>query len=617
MTDTLAATSAPLESLLQTYFGYSSFRELQREIIEASLSNEDVVALLPTGAGKSLCYQLSALAREGLTVVVSPLIALMKDQVDGLAEAGIAATQLNSSLSDEQSSERWRKLHQGGYKILYLAPERLLLDGMLDQLARWNPALIAIDEAHCISEWGHDFRPEYRKLATLRDRFPKVPLMALTATATPRVRDDIISQLGLHKPRVFVASFNRPNLSYRVLPKANAVRQITDTIEEHKGESGIIYCMSRKRTEELAKELTARGHKTLAYHAGLDAAERDKRQERFIRDDVSIITATVAFGMGVDKPDVRYVIHHDLPKNIESYYQETGRAGRDGAPSECLLLYSPGDAAKIHHFIEQMSDDHERMVAKRQLAALLEYCEGAQCRRVSLLGYFGETYKDEHGDARVQCGACDNCLTPRETFDAATEALKLLSCAVRIERQSGFRVGLQHIVDVICGADNEKVRKWDHQELSTYGIGKEHGRAEWLFYGKELLRLGLWKQEVEHFNVISLTPAGQRVLKSKEAVMLRKPIFTAKLDREKRQKQKKATGAVDYDTSLFEELRSWRRNTAESLGLPAYVIFHDATLQQIAAAKPQNKQALSKISGVGESKLRKYGDDVLKIVLGN
>ena len=467
-----------IDAILKRHFGFQSFRPLQREIIESLLAGEDVLALLPTGGGKSLCYQLPAIANDGLTIVISPLIALMKDQVDSLEEIGVPATFLNSSLSPDEYRRRWKDLGRGGYKILYLAPERLVTEEMLGALQAWNVGLIAVDEAHCISEWGHDFRPEYRELAVLRQRFPDVPLVALTATATARVRDDIVSLLRMKQPRIHVASFNRPNLSYRIVPRTSPLKQILAIISEHRGESGIIYCMTRNRTEELEEALIEEGVVARAYHAGLDSKEREQRQDLFIKDKIQVIVATVAFGMGVHKPDVRFVMHHDLPKNIESYYQETGRAGRDGLPSECVLLYSRSDSVRLHRLIDGVTNEQEQMVARKHLAKLIEFCESTQCRRVQLLQYFGETYRGRDGEPLAECGACDNCLTPREQVDGTVEAQKILSCVLRIQQKSGFSVGLHHVVDVLCGADTEKVRKWGHQTLSTYGIGRSiHGTS--------------------------------------------------------------------------------------------------------------------------------------------
>ena len=601
-----------IDAILERHFGFRSFRPHQREIVERLLSGEDVLALLPTGGGKSLCYQLPAIVKEGLTVVISPLIALMKDQVDGLNEIGVPATFLNSSLSTEEYAKRWRDLGRGGYKILYLAPERLVTEDMLGALRGWNVCLIAVDEAHCISEWGHDFRREYRELAVLRERFPNVPLIALTATATARVRKDIVSLLQMKEPRIHVASFNRPNLSYRIVPRVSPVKQILATVGDHPGESGIIYCMTRRRTEELEEALKQEGVVACAYHAGMESDERARRQDLFIKDQVQVIVATVAFGMGIHKPDVRFVLHHDLPKNLESYYQETGRAGRDGLPSECVLLYSGSDSARLAHFIDAMTDEQEQMVARKHLKTIIEFCESALCRRVQLLEYFGETYQDNHGGALVECGACDNCLTPRQRVDGTLAAQKFLSCILRIEQKSGFHVGSHHVVDVLCGAQNDKVRKWGHETLSTFGIGRELSRHEWLHFAKEFIRLNLVHQNIAKFNILEVTSTGRDFLKNRKRIEVSKPLTTVRLSREKREQQKKMTGAITYDETLYTRLREWRKRIASERGVPAYVIFHDSTLQAITNEKPTSLATLSRIAGLGERKLATYGEQILE-----
>src|SRR6186713_487634 len=463
----------PLLRTLKQHFGYDSFRPLQAEIIQDALAGRDVFALLPTGGGKSLCFQLPALLRDGLTIVVSPLIALMKDQVDALQAAGVAATFLNSSLAAGESKPRLRGLHNGEYRLLYVAPERLVMSGFLEDLKKWNVSAIAIDEAHCVSEWGHDFRPEYRQISRLRKLLPDVPVMALTATATERVRADIVQHLQLRDPAVFVASFNRPNLTYRVLAKDQPIKQIIDFVRKREDESGIIYCASRATTERTAEALAGRGFSARAYHAGLDAAERSRNQEQFLRDDTHIICATIAFGMGINKPNVRWVIHHDLPKNIEGYYQETGRAGRDGLPGDCLLLFSAGDIAKQTHFLDEITDAQEQSVARAQLRQIVHYAESAGCRRTELLEYFGEKFPLDN------CGACDNCLEPRETYDGTVLAQKFLSCLYRIAQNSSFNVGQNHIIDILVGADTDKMQRWGHDRLTTYGIGKDVPRAQW------------------------------------------------------------------------------------------------------------------------------------------
>ena len=427
---------------LKKHFGYDQFRPLQREIIEDALAGRDAFVLMPTGGGKSLCFQLPALMRDGLTIVVSPLIALMKDQVDALQTSGISATYLNSTLNREEAKARWRGLHHGQYRMLYVAPERLMLETFLERALNWDIAQFAIDEAHCISEWGHDFRPEYRELKKLRKHLPDVPIMALTATATERVRADIIKELNLRDARAYVASFNRPNLTYRVIPKTAAYEQLLTFIRSRPNDSGIIYCASRKSTESVARHLNEDGISAKPYHAGLTTAERTKHQDTFLRDDVRVVTATIAFGMGINKPNVRFVVHYDLPKNLESYYQETGRAGRDGLPSECVLLFSPGDVAKQRHFIDEKTETEAR-IARAQLQQMVHYAETRECRRATLLEYFGETYPANMTTSRsVSCDSCDNCLQPRETFDGTVQAQKFLSCVYRIHARHGFGFGL-------------------------------------------------------------------------------------------------------------------------------------------------------------------------------
>ena len=603
----------PLSEVLRLYFGFTTFRPLQREIIESQLEGRDTLALLPTGGGKSLCYQLPALVRTGLTVVISPLIALMKDQVDSLKELGIAAEFLNSSLDEASSKSVWKQLHTNKLKLLYLSPERLLMEGMIDRLISWNIQAIAVDEAHCISSWGHDFRPEYRAINTLRQRLPQVPIIALTATATKRVQRDIIESLELNKPAIYIASFNRPNLSYRVIPKMTALNQICEVISEHPGESGIIYCLSRAQTESLADALTRKNLRAEAYHAGLSSQERTKRQERFVNDRTQVMVATIAFGMGVDKPDVRFVIHHDLPKNLESYYQETGRAGRDGSPSECVLLYSPGDAAKIRSFIDQGSDPAEQQVANEQLSQFLHFVESSECRRVSLLRYFGERYKAEDGSTLDSCGTCDNCLTPRDVIDGTEIALKFVSCALRIKQKSGFHVGLNHIVDVLLGAKTEKIHKWEHDTLSTYGIGAGMSKADWQYYGRELIAAGLVQLNIEKFRTIEVTPSGLRFIQERKRLELKSPLVSASLNSDKRRERKKKLGEESYNQDTFEILRSWRAGIAREKGIPAYMIFSDKTLQEISRKIPRSLEELRGVHGVGENKLSQYGAAILSL----
>jgi ATP-dependent DNA helicase RecQ len=580
---------------LKKHFGYDQFRPLQKEIIEDALTGRDVFVLMPTGGGKSLCFQLPALMRDGLTIVVSPLISLMKDQVDALRTGGIPATFLNSTLDRDEAKARWRGLHRGEYRMLYVAPERLMLDTFLERALNWNIAQFAIDEAHCISEWGHDFRPEYRELKKLRKHLPDVPIMALTATATERVRGDIIKELKLRDPRSYVASFNRPNLTYRVVPKTSPYEQLLAFIRSRPNDSGIVYCASRKSTESLARNLTEDGITTKPYHAGLTTAERTKHQDAFLRDDVRVVTATIAFGMGINKPNVRFVVHYDLPKNLESYYQETGRAGRDGLPSECVLLFSPSDVAKQLHFIDEKSESEAR-IARAQLRQMVNYAETRECRRTALLEYFGENFPQQG------CEGCDNCLQPRETFDGTVHAQKFLSCVYRIHARHGFGFGLAHIVDVLRGADTEAIRQRGHNELSTYGIGSELKRGEWQAIGRELLRLGLVECAPGKFATLSLTPAGLHVLRKRTPVVLTKQIDIAEKGARTR------TGAIECDEVLFERLRGLRRQLADERGVPAYIIFSDTSLREMAKNYPTTAGEFRRVPGVGEQKLKDFAE---------
>lgn len=582
---------------LKTTFGYGDFRPLQREIIESTLAGRDVFALLPTGGGKSLCFQLPALLRPGLTVVVSPLIALMKDQVDQLRAAGVAATYLNSTLDADEARSRLRGLHRGEWRLLYVAPERLMLEDWKENLPKWNVTALAIDEAHCVSEWGHDFRPEYRQLSRLRALLPDVPVMALTATATERVRADVIQQLQLRNPSVFVASFNRPNLTYRVLPKDQPLKQIIDFVRKREDESGIIYCASRATSERVADSLAGKGFAARPYHAGLDGEVRARNQESFLRDDTKIICATIAFGMGINKPNVRWVIHHDLPKNIEGYYQETGRAGRDGLPGDCLLLFSGGDAAKQTHFIEEITDEQEKAVARAQLRQILHYAESGGCRRSELLDYFGERFPLDN------CGACDNCQEPRETYDGTVVAQKFLSCIYRIRQSGRFGVGMNHIIEVLTGADTEKIQRWGHDRLTTYGIGRELTRPAWSAVGRELMRLGFVAQAEGEFPVLELTEPGLKVLTSRQPVKLTKPMVMPKAKRVTPRE-----GEIACDELLFARLRNLRKQLADERGVPAYVIFGDTTLRQMARDYPVRTADLVGVSGVGEKKRAEFGE---------
>ncbi|MBI4623489.1 MAG: DNA helicase RecQ [Verrucomicrobia bacterium] len=602
----MPAAASTLDTLLKRTFGYATFRPLQREICEASLAGRDVFALLPTGGGKSLCFQLPALARPGLTVVVSPLIALMKDQVDAMQASGVAATFLNSTLDADESRARLRGLHRGEFKLLYAAPERLMLEGWDENLKKWNVSCLAIDEAHCVSEWGHDFRPEYRQLAKLRTALPGVPLMALTATATSRVRADIVTHLKLREPDVFVASFNRPNLTYRVIPKDQPSKQIVEFVRKRENESGIIYCASRAATERVAEALTGRGFSARAYHAGLAGDERARTQEAFLRDDTRIICATIAFGMGINKPNVRWIIHHDLPKNIEGYYQETGRAGRDGLPGDCLLLFSAGDVAKQTHFLDEITDEREQQVARAQLRQIVHYAESAACRRAELLAYFGEKFPLDN------CGACDNCLEPRETYDGTVVAQKFLSCIYRIGQNSRFSVGLNHIIEILTGADTDKIRRWGHDRLTTYGIGAELTRPQWAAVGRELMRLGCVTVAEGEFATLGLTPDGLALLKARTPITLTKPMATPRAKRVAIRRE----GDIACDEILFERLRTLRRKLADARRVPAYIVFGDTTLRAMARYYPETAGQMDGIPGMGEKKRAEFGETFAAEIAG-
>jgi ATP-dependent DNA helicase RecQ len=613
-----------LTGALKKYFGYREFRPLQEDIVKDALAGRDVFVLMPTGGGKSLCFQLPALMRQGLTIVVSPLISLMKDQVDALQTSGIAATFLNSTLDRHDAVERLRRLNRDQYRLLYLAPERLMLDTFLERALNWNIAQIAIDEAHCISEWGHDFRPEYRELKKLRKHLPDIPIMALTATATERVRRDIVQQLHLREPRCYVASFNRPNLTYRVVAKSAGYEQLLGLIRARSNESGIVYCASRKTAESLAKKLSADGIPAKPYHAGLEGRDRAEHQEQFLRDDVRVITATIAFGMGINKPNVRFVIHYDLPKNIESYYQETGRAGRDGLPSECALLFNAGDVVKQRRFIEEKSED-EQQIAHEQLRAMVAYAETRECRRATLLKYFGEDFPRASVAAGVSpaiigrpaadtaattgdfsCNGCDNCLSPRETFDGTLDAQKFLSCVYRLHEKHGFGFGLNHIVDVLRGADTEGIRQRRHDMLSTFGIGRDRERKQWLAIGRELLRLGLVSAAPGKFATLQLTDAGLETLRQRKPITLTKPFETTP----KRQRQRRA-GEIECDENLFERLRILRRRLADERDVPAYIIFSDASLREMARGCPTTSAEFRRVPGVGDQKLKDFAGQFL------
>ncbi len=600
-----SSSSTPLEALNRVW-GYDAFRGQQAEIIEAVTRGDDALVLMPTGGGKSLCYQIPALVREGTGVVISPLIALMHDQVDALEQLGVRAAFLNSTQSPDERREVERRLLAGELDLLYLAPERLPVATQL--LDRARIALFAIDEAHCVAQWGHDFRPDYLGLTILHERWPDVPRIALTATATAETREEIVRNLRLDGARVFVSSFDRPNIQYRIAPKQEARKQLLRLIkDEHDGDAGIVYCLSRASVEKTAEWLSGQGVTALPYHAGLPAELRSRNQARFLREDGVVMVATIAFGMGIDKPDVRFVAHLDLPKSIEGYYQETGRAGRDGLPSTAWLAYGLQDVVQQRRMIADGEGDAQRKRAQTlHLDAMLALCETVQCRRQQLLRYFDED--------SAPCGNCDTCLNPPQAFDGTVAAQKLMSTIVRLQRERGQQFGAGHLIDILLGRENERVVKMRHTELSTFGIGTELGDAEWRGVVRQLLAQGLLQVQGE-YGVLAITEAAGEVLRGEREVRLRREPERVRTAR----KTRASKAPLDLDEpqqELFQQLRSWRAATAKEQGVPAYVVFPDATLAAIAQSRPENRSELSGISGVGAAKLERYGEAVLEVVAG-
>jgi ATP-dependent DNA helicase RecQ len=602
----MSAMSSPALEILSSVFGYSSFRGQQQAIVEHVASGGDAMVLMPTGGGKSLCYQIPSMLRAGTGIVVSPLIALMQDQVDALHEAGVQAAYLNSSLSGEEQREVERRLMAGELNMLYVAPERLLTPRFLNLLEQTEVALFAIDEAHCVSQWGHDFRPEYRELAILHQRFAHVPRIALTATADERTREEIVERLSLHEAEAFVSSFDRPNIRYHVEPRGNPRRQLQDFLDAHRGEAGIVYCLSRKKVDDTAAWLADAGFEALPYHAGLDAATRTRHQQRFLREDGVVMVATVAFGMGIDKPDVRFVAHLDLPRSMEGYYQETGRAGRDGLPADAWMIYGLADVVTMSQMISQSeAGDERKRVERQKLESLLGYAEATRCRRVLLLGAFGEIFSHA-------CDNCDNCLSPPKTWDATVAAQKALSCVYR----SGQRYGAGHVIDILRGDDSDRISSLGHDKLTTYGIGTDMDATQWRSVFRQLLAAGLLEADGEGFGTLHLTDASRAVLKGEQRVSLRED---ARPERGRRTRQKTAPGAATLgieaiEQPLWDALRKLRGELAKAHGVPAYVIFHDATLLAMLRALPATEDELAAISGVGESKLKKYGRDFLAVL---
>lgn len=584
-------------SLLKDVFGYDSFRPLQSEIIQNVLSKKDSLVIMPTGGGKSICYQIPALIFEGLTIVISPLISLMKDQVEQLKLLGIDAVLLNSAISGSEYQQNLNRVRSGHAKLLYLAPETLVKDDIQQLLKEVELDCITVDEAHCISEWGHDFRPEYRMLGAFRQKFPSAVCVALTATATPRVQDDIGNNLRLNSPQKFLASFNRDNLLIRVMQKDRPFEQLKEFLDTHKEEPGIIYCFSKKQVDTLAQKLTVLGLKVKPYHAGLTSQERSQNQELFIRDEIQIIIATIAFGMGINKSNVRFVVHYDMPKNLESYYQEIGRSGRDGLKSECLLLFTYGDVNKQNYFIDQKENELERLVAKAHLDAMLRFAEAQVCRRIPLINYFGEKYHEEH------CGMCDNCLTEKKKLkDVTVAAQKFLSCIKR----TGEIFGANYIIDVLLGAETDRIFSFGHQKLSVYGIGRELSKTQWLKLSRHILA-GSYVQKDLQYGSFKLTQRAYNVLLKNEKVF-------ADLG-ESAEKPKKAEVRKDeYDPVLFELLRKKRALIAEEMNMPPYIIFTDKTLVQMTLYMPRTISELLRVQGIGTYKANEFGSSFLKII---
>ncbi|MDO4032172.1 DNA helicase RecQ [Clavibacter michiganensis] len=605
---------APALERLGTVFGYDAFRGDQQEIVEHVIGGGDALVLMPTGGGKSLCYQIPSLVREGTGVVISPLIALMQDQVDALRAVGVRAAFLNSTQDLETSREVERALLDGDLDLLYLAPERLILDRMGRLLDEARIALFAIDEAHCVSQWGHDFRKDYLALSMLQERWPEVPRIALTATANEATHADITARLGLQDARHFVSSFDRPNIRYRIVPKAEPRKQLMDLIKnEHAGDAGIVYCLSRKTVEQTAEALNKQGIAALPYHAGLDAAVRQRNQARFLREDGIVMCATIAFGMGIDKPDVRFVAHVDLPKSIEGYYQETGRAGRDGLPSTAWLAYGLQDVVQQRRMIDQSEGDaqHRRRLSQH-LDAMLALCETVGCRRVQLLRYFGE----ETGP----CGNCDTCLEPVETWDATVPSQKLLSTIVRLQRERNQRFGAAHLIDILLGNETDRVRQQGHDQLATFGIGGELTDVQWRGVVRQLLAQGLLGVSDDGYGTLVITPGSGDVLTGSRQVPMRQEperIVRGRGTRTTRAKGGQVVDLPEEAQGLFEALRAWRSEQAKEQGVPAYVVFADVTLREVATVRPQDLGQLAGITGVGQKKLDTYGEGLLAVVAGS
>jgi ATP-dependent DNA helicase RecQ len=592
--------TTPLD-ILKTTFGFDAFRPLQEKIIKSVLAGRDNFVLMPTGGGKSLCFQIPALILPGTTIVVSPLISLMQDQVDALRANGVKAAFYNSSLSYPESQAVLKDLENDNLSLLYVAPETLMREDFLERIAELTISLIAVDEVHCVSQWGHQFRPEYAQLASLRPLFPTVPWLVLTATADKQTRDDIKQILSLHNADFHLASFNRPNISYTIKEKHQPQEQLKAFLENRQDESGIIYCLSRKRVEEIANTLKEAGFNASPYHAGLSSDLRRETQTAFQRDDIKIVVATIAFGMGIDKPNVRFVFHYDMPKNIEGYYQETGRAGRDGLPADAFLLFGLRDIVMVKSLIETNHDNPEQCrIELHKLNAMTGLCEAQTCRRRVLLQYFHETLPED-------CNNCDVCRDPPTVYDATEDVQKALSCVYRV----GQRFGVAHVIDILRGSQSEKIKSYGHETLSTYGIGKHHSQPVWHSLFRQMIHYGLLEQDIAAYSILKLTEKSRPILKNETTISLAIPKIKPKKEKPKKQKKSKSARLntdIDYDHDLFERLRTLRRQLAQEANMPPYIVFSDASLIEMAAFKPTSKTDFSKINGVGDAKLERYGD---------